>query len=172
MEIRQYDIYIDGVRLPEYFFPDADTQLWQRNDFTFLGLVVRTNAEHDVFGDLLNDSDLFDPGIPDFACLMSKLSFQLERCAEQGVAVRVCSRGAPIHWEVYGAGNEMSEVTDNVWLTLTWGCRYVLHGDTFDEPRQMTVEVRRCRPPLAELRRSALNRTRAPRQLARSRWSS
>ena len=71
----------------------------------------------------------------------------------------------------------MHEVTDNVWREhLAWGCRYVLRGDAFDEdvfdePRQMTVEVRRCRVPLGELGRSALNRTRAPRQVVRP-WSS
>lgn len=172
MEIRRYDIYIDGLRLPEYFFPDADTQMWERNDFTFRGCVERSNAEHDFLGVIEHDSDLFDPDIPNFARLMRKLSFRLGHCTEQGTAVRVCSTGGPIQWQVYGAGNEMHEVTDNVWRKLRWGCRYVLHGDTFGEPRQMTVEVRRCRPSLAELRSSALNRTRAPRQVLRPRWSS
>jgi hypothetical protein len=172
MEIRQYDIYIDGLRLPEYFFPDADTQMWERNDFTFAGCVERSDAAHDLFGDVVDDSELFDPDVPNFARLMRKLSFRLGWCGEQGVAVRVCSRGGPIQWQVYGAGNEMHEVTDNVWRKLRWGCTYVLHGDNFGEPRQMTVEVQRCRPPLAELRRSAFNRTRPPRQLARHRRSS
>lgn len=173
MEIRQYDVYIDGVRLPEYFLPDADTQMWQRNDFTFEGCVQRTGAVTDpIFGEIVDSSDVFDPDIPGFAGLFRQLSFRLGWCAEQGVGIRVRSSGGPIQWQVHGAGNEMHEVTDHLWRKLRWGCRYVLHGENFGEPRQMTVEVRRCRPPLAELGRSALNRTRAPRQLARPRWSS
>ena len=172
MEIRQYDLYIDGVRLPPWFLPDADTQLWQRNDFTFNGCVERTNAEHDVFGELVNDGDRFDPGVPEFARLMHKLSFRLRWSSAQGVCVSFTANRAPVQWEVYGAGNEMHELASFRWQELAWGRRYVLHGENFGEPRQMTVEVRRCRVPLGELRSSALNRTRAPRQLARPRWSS
>ena len=96
MEIRQYDIYIDGVRLPEYFFPDEDTQLGVRNRFTFRGCVERTGAEHDVFGDLENWWETFDPNIPHFASLLRTISFRLRWSAEQDVGLRICLTGGPI----------------------------------------------------------------------------
>jgi hypothetical protein len=55
---------------------------------------------------------------------------------------------------------------------MAWGCQYVLHGDVGGSARQMTVEVRRCRVLLDELRSSLMNRTPAPRLPVRPRWSS
>jgi len=174
MEFRQYDLYIDGVRLPEYFLPDEDTHMWETNNFTFNRCVERTGAVTDeIFGDVVYASDVFDPEIPGFARLGGRaLSFRLEFSSRQGVGVRVCSRNGPIEWEVHGAGNERQELAHNAWREMAWGCQYVLHGDVGGSARQMTVEVRRCRVPLDELRSSLMNRTPAPRLPVRPRWSS
>jgi hypothetical protein len=178
MEIRQYDIYIDGVRLPEHFLPDADTQLFERNDFTFDSCVERTGALRDeIFGDIVYSSEVFDPEIPGlhFARFgRRRMSFRLQTSAEQGVGVKLMLKrnSGPAEWRVDGVGNESLEFRYNAWHELAWGCRYLFTGTLDGENRRMTVEVRRCRVPLGELRSSLTNRTPAPRQLVRPRWSS
>ena len=178
MQIRQYDIYIDGVRLPDYFLPDVDTQLMERNDFTFDSCVERTGAMRDeIFGDIFHSSDVFDPDMPGFHFAdfgRRRMSFRLHTSAEQGVGVKLMIKrnGGPVEWRVDGVGNENLEFRYNAWHELAWGCRYLFTGTLDGENRRMTVEVRRRRVPLGELRSSLLNRPPAPRVPVRPRWSS
>jgi hypothetical protein len=119
MEIRQYDIYIDGVRLTEYFLPDADTQLFKRNDFTFDSCVERTGAMRDeIFGDIFHSSDVFDPDIPDFHFARfgrRRMSFRLQTSTEQNVGVKLMIKrnSGPVEWRVDGVGNENLEFRYN-----------------------------------------------------------
>jgi hypothetical protein len=89
-----------------------------------------------------------------------------------GVKLMIKRNSGPVEWRVDGVGNENLEFRYNDWHELAWGCRYLFTGTLVGETRQLTVEVRRRRVPLGELRSSLTNRTPAPRQLVRPRWSS
>jgi hypothetical protein len=71
MDIRQYDIYIDGRRLPRWFLRDIDTQMGVASYFRFEGCVERFEAERDDGSMYPEDvyDPLMDPGVPAFAQL-------------------------------------------------------------------------------------------------------
>lgn len=166
MDIRQFDLYIDGVRLPGWFMPDSDTQFGVRSDFEFWdGCVERFGAETNVFGELVWSTDQFTPGIAGFSRLNRVLSFQLHP-SDDGVWVRLGSMGERLRLQAHGAGNAIVEFGHDAWWDLEWGRRYVLHAEDDGRRAQMTVEVRRLRVPFGALE-GAVNRRAAPRSQAR-----
>jgi hypothetical protein len=160
MDIRQYDLYIDGLRLPPWFLADADTQLGQRPDFQFDGWVGRSDAPASPHHD-----DLFAPNVLPFAQLEGhRLAFKLIPSSPgfgEGethyVSMNVSTQGN-LHARVQGAGNEVVALRDLCW-ELEFGEEYVIYVDYFGAGMQMTVEARRCRLPLRDLSRAHLNRT-------------
>ena len=166
MDIRQFDLYIDGVRLPGWFMPDSDTQFGVRSDFEFWdGSVERFGAETNVFGELVWSTDQFTPGIAGFSRLDRVLSFRLHP-SDEGVSVRLGSMGDRLRLQAHGAGNAIVEFGHDAWWDLEWGRRYVLYAEDNGRRTQMTVEVRRLRVPLGALE-GAVNRRGAPRSQAR-----
>ena len=159
MDIRQYDVYIDGLQLPHWFLPDSDTQLGVRSDFTFDGAVARFDETGDASPVY---EDLFAPYLPNmrFAELDGHtLSFRLCERADGSTAVRVGSASTNLYWQVLGAGPNVEEFGGNTWSELGWGERYVIYADTFGAGPlpSMTLVVRRCRVPLGD-RSGELNR--------------
>jgi hypothetical protein len=159
MHIHQYDLYIDGLRLPRWFLTDADTQLGERPDFTFDGWVQRSDAAESP-----TYTDLFTPNVSPFAQLVGhRLAFKLipssagfgERDGHY-VAMKVRTQGS-LHARVQGAGVEVVELRHQ-WWELEFGEKYVIYADYFGARTPMTVEARRCRLPLRDLSRSRLNR--------------
>jgi hypothetical protein len=163
MDIRQYDIYIDGIRLPRWFLPDSDTQLGVRSDFEFWDVSVeRFGTETNVFGELVSSTDQFTPGIAGFAGLDRVLCFRLRRSVH-GLQMRLGSTGEHMRLKAYGAGNVIVEFGHDTWWGLEWGRRYVLSAEDDGRRSQMTVEVRRLRVPFGASERSLLNRRESPR---------
>lgn len=159
MDIRQYDLYVDGLRLPPWFLTDADTQPGQRPDFQFDGWVSRSDA-----ADSPTYTDLFVPNVPVFGQLGGhRLTFKLVPSSAgfgQGdthyVSMRVSTPG-DLHAQVEGVGNEVVALRD-LWWELEFEEKYVLYVDYFGARTQMTVMARRCRLPLRDLSRALLNR--------------
>ena len=159
MDIRQYDVYIDGLQLPHWFLPDSDTQLGVRSDFTFDGAVARFDETGDASPVY---EDLFAPYLPDmrFAELDGHtLSFRLCERADGSTAVKVGSASTNLYWQVLGAGPNVEEFGGNTWSELGWGERYVIYADALGAGPlpSMTLVVRRCRVPLGD-RSGELNR--------------
>ena len=166
MDIRQFDLYIDGVRLPRWFLPDSDTQFGVRSEFEFWdGSVERFGAETNAFGELVWSTDQFTPGIAGFSRLDRVLSFRLHP-SDEGGAVRIGSMGDRLRLQAHGAGNAIVEFGRDASLDLEWGRSYVLYAADVGRRTQMTVEVRRLRVPFGALE-GALNRLAAPRSQAR-----
>jgi hypothetical protein len=160
MDIRQYDLYIDGLRLPPWFLTDADTQLGQRPDFQFDGWVSRSDAS-----DSPTYTDLFTPNVAPFAQLSGhRLTFKLAPSSPgfgagdtHYVSMKVSTQGT-LHARVQGARNPLAELR-HLWWELEFGEQYVLYVDYLGARTQMTLEARRCRLALRDLSRARLNRT-------------
>ena len=163
--MREFDVYIDGVRLPAWFLRDAETQLGARSSFYFDDEVVRVGAVHEddefrrpltyreVFGD---DSDEERPPVPPFAHLDGHaLTFKLVRSEEDscGRVVRVGSGDEDLRIHVPGSGR-IRPFGPQQWPWLEWSTQYVVY-EVGDPALQMTLEVRRV--PLREMS-AALNR--------------
>ena len=120
--MREFDVYIDGVRLPAWFLRDAETQLGVRSAFYFDDAVVRVVPDdpdgnefrppltyREVFGD--SESDEERPPVPPFAHLDGHaLSFRLLRSEEDscGRVVRVGSGDENLRMHVPGSGHIQS----------------------------------------------------------------
>jgi len=171
--MREFDVYIDGERLPAWFLSDAETQLRVRSAFYFEDAVVRVGTVpnlfgefdqddeftrqvtyHEVFGD--NESDEERPPVPPFAHLDGHaLSFMLVRSEHDrcGRAVRVGSADEDLRIHVPGSGSIHSFGAQQ-WPWLEWSTPYVVY-EAGAPALQMTLEVRRV--PLREMG-AALNR--------------
>lgn len=145
MDIHQYDLYIDGRRLPHWFLTDADTQFGIRADFRFNGWVERFDA---TLAEPHPD-DLFAPHVAPFAELHGhRLAFRLVRSSPgfghgdtHYVAARLVPDGrqGTLHVQVQGQGNEVEEV-HNLWWEVESGETYVVHVHYLGgRTQQMTV---------------------------------
>jgi hypothetical protein len=160
MDIRQYDLYIDGLHLSPWFLTDSDTQIGQRPDFQFDGSVRRSDASESPTYD-----DLFTPSVSPFAQLSDhRLAFKLVPSSPgfgeddtHYVSMKVSTQGT-LHARVQGAANALVELRD-LWWELEFGEKYVIYVDYLGAGTQITVEARRCRLPLRDLSRARLNRT-------------
>ena len=171
--MREFDVYIDGVRLPAWFLRDAETQLGVRSAFYFDDSVVRVGAVPNLFGELDGDdefrrpltyrevfgdseSDEERPPVPPFAHLDGHaLSFRLLRSEEDrcGRVVRVGSGDENLRMHVPGSGH-IERFGAQQWPWLEWSTQYVVY-EVGDPTLQMTLEVRRV--PLRGMS-AALNR--------------
>ena len=164
MDIRQYEIYIDGRRLPSWFLRDADTQMGVASYFRFDGTVERFETNRDDGGSV-HPEDVYDLWQPVFAQLDGHiLCFRLRPSTgayeDDYVVMRLGSEGN-LHWQVQGEGNEVMQLaTDEfvIWWKLESEETYVIYVDYFDAKTQMTVQVRSCRMPLRDRSRAMLNR--------------
>jgi hypothetical protein len=165
MDLRQYDLYIDGRRLPSWFLTDADTQFGIRADFIFDGWVERFDATQTELG----PDDVFAPWVAPFAQLHGhRLAFRLVRSSpgfgDVGDSHYVVARLVPdvrqgsLQVQVQGQGNEVLDF-QNLWWEVESGETYVVRVDyEGTRTQQMTVQARRCRVPLRDLSRWRLNR--------------
>ena len=160
MDIRQYDLYIDGQRLPRWFLTDADTQLGECPEFMFRGYV-----EHFTNAWTPHPDDHFEPDVSPFAELSGhRLAFKLvPSCNGFGVgdthyvAVKLTTVGS-LHAKVQGEDDDEVVEYRNWWWELESGETFVIYIDNNGERKQMTLEARRCRLPLRDLSRARLNR--------------
>jgi hypothetical protein len=163
MPERQFDVYVDGERLPAWFLRDEQTQLGARSAFNFDDSVVRYDAPRDADLEPLDARDEFvrpNPPGPDdlprpFAHLNGRaLRFTLRRSEETwGVAVAVtCSADLRLYCPrtfQHVARFGLHEAP----LVLPWSHAYYIDGEHDDS--WMLLEVRRV--PLREMG-AALNR--------------
>ena len=160
MDIRQFDVYIDGHKLPRWFLTDADTQFGQRTNFEFDGYMRRLQPDGEPPASPHHD-DLFAPHVSPFAELGGRvLGFRLRETDEGGRALRLISRSTNtnMHWKARGAGNELHEfIGGGVW-ELEWGETYVLFVDYYGARSQMTLKAVRVRLALRDMSRALLNR--------------
>ena len=156
MDVRQYNLYIDGRKLPHWFLPHAFTQMGVRTFMRFDGLVDRFDLSDDEPA-----GPPYDP-LPDrpFAQLDGHgLCFRLKPAEGGYVSVRLVTELADCHmsWQVQGEGNEILDFEHHVWM-LESGVTYVIYLHHGGERTQMTLQARRCREPLQDLSRALLNR--------------
>jgi len=161
MDIRQYEVHVDGVRLPRWFLTDADTQLGVRTEFAFDGYMERMQADGEPPASPTYSDGFVPHNPPSFAQLGGGvLSFRLRESVEEGygTALRLGSRAtnADMHWQAQGG--EICEFRGpGVW-ELDWGETYVIYMDYHGARTQMTLKAVRCRLPLRDLSRARLNR--------------
>jgi len=176
--MRQFDVYIDGTRLPAWLLRDAETQLRVRSAFHFDDSVVRDDAVANLAGDFdeddefagpirehqvmehqaagLSDTDSDAPPIPPFAHLDGHaLSFMLVRSEFDscGRAVRVGSGDEDLRLQEQGR-ERVFHFGPAQWPWLEWSTPYVVY-EAGDRAVRMTLEVRRA--PLGDMG-AALNR--------------
>jgi hypothetical protein len=152
MDIRRWDLYIDGRCLPRWFLTDAATQPGVRSYFRF------DDSVEQYFGDE-EEGVVFDPGAPAFAQLGGYvLGFRQVR-SDGRLAMRNYTQGV-LHWQVQGEGHEVTELGEHEkghWWILEPGVQYVIYADYFGARTMMTVMARRCRLPLRDMSRALLN---------------
>ena len=162
MDIRQYDLYIDGHKLPRWFLTDADTQLGMRPEFMFSGYAERADAAwvpgpDDVFAPI--------PTVSPFAELSGhRLAFKLVPSGDghgdgdtHFVAVKLTSGGS-LHAKVEDEGDEEVVEYRKLWWELESREKFVVYVDYHGARKQMTLEARRCRIPLRDRSRELLDR--------------
>ena len=163
MDVRQYEVYIDGVRLPRWFLTDADTQLGVRTEFAFDGYMERMQADGEP-PDSPTYSDGFVPhNPPSFAQLGGRvLSFRLRESVQEGygTAFSLGSRATNtnMHWHPRWMEGAIYEFRGGGLWELEWGETYVIYADYHGARTQMTLRAVRCRLPLRDLSRARLNR--------------
>lgn len=161
MDIRQYEVYIDGVRLPRWFLTDADTQLGVRTKFRFDGFITRMLPDGSSPASPVYTDGFVPYNVATFAELGGDiLSFRLRESVREGygTALRLGSpaTNTNMRWQVQGG--EICDLRSNSLWELEWGEKYVIYADYHGARTQMTLEVRRCRLPLRDLSRARLNR--------------
>lgn len=163
MDIRQYDIYIDGVCLPRWFLTDADTQLGVRTEFRFDGYVRRMQADGSSPASPTYSDGFMPDHLDSFAELHGRiLSFKLRQSVEEGhgIVVRLGSRATNtnMHWRVEGGSHVVNEFGGNGVWELDWGETYVIYVDYHGARTFIQLEVRRCRIALRDRSHELLNR--------------
>ena len=156
---RQFDVYIDGARLPARMLRDEETQVGVESSFNFDDSVVRYDAPRDAEYNPVDPRHEFEhpAGLTPFAHLEARaLSFTLHwsaadtSCVEMWVRctadLRLCNPGTMNEVARFGPAGAP--------LILPWGVPYYVCGEGGDDSR-MLLEVRRA--PLRELG-AALNR--------------
>lgn len=162
MDVRQFNLYIDGRRLPRWFLRNEDTQVGVKTFFRFDGNVQRFEFERP------NDeaAGVYDPleGAP-FAQLDGHGLCFLFRPADGGyVSMRLATQltDCEMTWQVQGEGNDIMPFAEHAtghWWRLESGETYVIHLDCAGVRTRMTVKYVRCREPLLDLSRALLNRS-------------
>jgi len=159
---RQFDVYIDGVRLPSTILPDEETRFGVESSFNFDDSVVRYDAPRDADHNPVDPRDEFEhpAGLTPFAHLEARaLSFTLHwsptarvqlrggvilvRCTAD---LRLCNPGTMNEVARFGPAGAP--------LILPWGVPLYVCGEGADDSR-MLLEVRRA--PLRDMG-DALNR--------------
>ena len=159
MDVRQFDVFIDGRVLPSWFLRNADTQEGVRTFMRFDGLVERFDTSND------EPAGVYDQ-LPEqrFAQLDGHaLCFRFRPGDGGYVSVRLATHltDCDMRWQVQGAGNEILDFASHDsghWWRLESGETYVIYLDYVDAHSQMTVKFVRCREPLRDLGRALLNR--------------
>ena len=161
MDIRQYEILIDGHQLPRWFLTDADTQFGVRTDFDFDGYMTRLQPDGEPPASPVYTDGFVPYDVATFAELGGRvLGFRLRETDEGGRALRLISRSTNtnMHWKARGVGNELHEFTGGGVWELEWGETYVLFVDYYGARSQMTLKAVRVRLPLRDMSRALLNR--------------
>ena len=158
--MREFDVYIDGVRLPPWILRDAETQVGARSDFYFEDSVLRADAVADSDGDY----DLFDeftpavtagaPAAPFAQLDAHALTFKLGRSDWElsGRAVRLGSGDEDLRLQE--PGGRLFHFGTRHWPLLKWSTPYEVY-EAGNRAVRMTLEVRRV--PLRDMG-AALNR--------------
>ena len=156
MDIRQYEIYIDGVMLPRWFLTDADTQFGQRTDFEFDGYMTRLQPDGEPPASPTYTDGFAPWNAATFAELRGRvLGFRL-REAEDGrgeLVLRLISGSGNtnMHWQTRGMGAEVHEFGGFGVYELEWGVTYVIFVDYHGARSRMTLRAVRCRLPLRDV---------------------
>ena len=161
MDVRQYDLFIDGQRLPPWFLTDADTQLGVRTKFRFDGYMERMLPDGSSPASPVYTDGFIPFNVASFAELGGRvLSLRLRESVQEGygTALRLGSpaTNTNMHWQVQGG--EICDLRSNSLWELEWGETYVIYVDYHGARTQMTLRAVRCRLPLRDLSRARLNR--------------
>jgi hypothetical protein len=147
MDIRQYDLWIDGVLVPEEFLEDSETQLDHSAMLIFNEGLVANYDSHD---------EMIAPHVASFASLRGVLmNFVL--CDGDGPlpCVTILTLDRTLHWQL-GEGYGIQRFQEAVAWALEWGATYTFYQNLgrADE-RRMTLWVERSRQPLAPVHPNA-----------------
>jgi hypothetical protein len=154
MDIRQYEIYIDGHKLPRWFLTDADTQFGQRTDFEFDGFMTRLQPDGEPPASPTYTDGFMPWNVNLFAELEGRvLGFRLRETDDGDTAVRLISRSTNtnMHWQTRGMGAAVGEFGGRGDWELEWGVTYVIFVDYHGDRSRMTLRVVRCRVPLRDV---------------------
>jgi len=154
MDIRQYEIYIDGHKLPRWFLTDADTQFGQRTDFEFDGFMTRLQPDGEPPASPTYTDGFVPWNVATFAELEGRvLGFRLRETDDGDTAVRLISRSTNtnMHWQTRGMGAVVQEFGGAGDWELQWGVTYVIFVDYHGDRSRMTLRVVRCRVPLRDV---------------------
>ena len=154
MDIRQYEIYIDGHKLPRWFLTDADTQFGQRTDFEFDGFMTRLQPDGEPPVSPTYTDGFVPWNVNLFAELEGRvLGFRLRETEDGDTAVRLISRSTNtnMHWQTRGMGAAVQEFGGSGDWELQWGVTYVIFVDYYGDRSRMTLRVVRCRLPLRDV---------------------
>ena len=146
MATRQYDIYIDGQKLPDSVLGHAQTQVGQRVNLNFNGSVRN-----------LDTNRIFATTSTPFAALGgTTIAFVLLLDDDHNPSVRIFPGNAQLLWHLQDV-NSIHALSPDAWWELDWGDTYVLFKDALGPGTHMTLRVQKYRIPLAPVD-SKLNR--------------
>jgi len=155
---RQFDVYVDGERLPHRMLRDEETQFGVESSFNFDDSVVRYDAPRDADHNPVDPRDEFEhpAGLTPFAHLEARaLSFTLRWSLAEPRGDMLVRCTADLRLVTPETMHEFARFGPaGAPLILPWGVPMYVCGEGADDSR-MLLEVRRA--PLRELG-AALNR--------------
>jgi hypothetical protein len=162
MDVRQFNLYIDGRRLPRWFLRNEDTQEGVRTFLRFDGSVERFGYPWRAVDE---PAGVYDPleGAP-FAQLDGHalcFMFHPEAGGYVSMLLETQLTDCEMSWQAQGEGNDIMPFAEHAtgnWWRLDSGETYVIHLNCAGLRTRMTVKCVRCREPLLDLSRALLNR--------------
>jgi len=149
MDIRQYDLWIDGLPLPQDFIDDFETQLEVSTVLTFNDGRV-TNYDS---GDSVIAANGAGERMPFARLRNTAMDFVLRNGDGPRPAVTIFSLSRDLRWES-GPRNGIrpAQFREGVAQPLEWGRVYMFYQNFGRaDQRSMSLRVVRCRQPLAPL---------------------
>lgn len=148
MDIRQYDLWIDGGALPQEFLEDFETQLEVSTVITFNDGRL-TNYDS-------GDSVIAADGASFARLRNTAMDFVLRNGDGPRPAVTIFSLSRDLRWESGRRnGSRPARFLEGVARPLEWGRDYTFYQNFGRaDQRSMSLRVVRCRLPLAPLDRN------------------
>lgn len=156
MDIRKFNVYIDGVCLPRWLLTDTDTQVNRQSSFTFDGEVERYPPHPDADYVSVFEVPLNYENGPWFANLDGRALTFMSQMSEYETSFKISAIDAGLSLAFPNEEVDEDVVMQHSWWELEWGREYVVYVDGADS-LEMTIEARRCRMPLRNVTRSLMN---------------